>query len=37
MKIIVCPKCGEVLTVIDNKDFIVCPKCNNVTPITEKK
>lgn len=30
MKTIVCSQCGEILTVIDGKDYVICPKCNNV-------
>jgi len=29
MKILTCPRCTEVLTVIDNRDYIVCSRCGN--------
>lgn len=28
MKTVICPKCGEIITVPEGKDFIIC--CNEV-------
>lgn len=29
MKTFLCPRCTEVLTVVDGEDFVVCPRCGN--------
>jgi phage FluMu protein Com len=29
MKTLTCPRCTEVLAVIDNQDYIVCSRCGN--------
>lgn len=29
MKTILCPRCTEVLTILDGEDFVVCPRCGN--------
>ena len=30
MTTVICPRCEEVLTILDGKDYVICPLCGNV-------